>query len=77
MRKYKKESREIEVLKSTICDKCNKKVKNKMLAEEINHIEVIFGYTSRKDGTVISFDICEDCFDEITKDISVKKERYL
>ncbi len=77
MRKYTEEKMKVKVLKSTTCDKCGKKVKNKMLAEELNHIEVIFGYTSRKDGTIISFDICEDCFDEITKDISVKKERYL
>lgn len=77
MRKYKEEKAKIKVLKSTTCDKCGKKVKNKMLAEELNHIEIVFGYTSKKDGIKVSFDICENCFDEITKDIDIKKERYM
>lgn len=51
-----------------VCNKCGKelKVENGRLRDECVSVNHFFGYFSRKDGVRQHFDLCEDCFDELT-----------
>ena len=42
-------------------------VKNGILEEECIRAETPFGFFSRKDGQIHRFDLCEDCYDRLTK----------
>ena len=50
-----------------ICNRCGRelRVKQGAIREGVFHGETCFGYDSRKDGTRQSFDLCEDCYDEL------------
>ena len=37
-------------------------------------MEVEFGYFSRKDGETHTFDLCEDCYDELIRKFRVPVE---
>ena len=41
---------------------------------EMLHVEHTWGYFSGKDGESCSFDLCEECFDEITKGFLIPTE---
>ena len=59
MRQYQlKETKEITKI---ICNRCGKE-------------EHTWGYFSGKDGESCSFDLCEECFDEITKGFLIPTE---
>lgn len=67
MRQYQlKETKEITKI---ICNRCGKetKVVSGIPKREMIHVEHTWGYFSGKDGESCSFDLCEECFDEITK----------
>ncbi len=75
MRKYEKK-RDAE-LTQVVCNKCGRllHVERGILKEGCFHGEVTFGYFSRKDGETQSFDLCEECYDEITAQFAVPVER--
>lgn len=74
MRRYEKKT-EKELVKA-VCNKCGRelKVENGVLKEGCFSAEVAFGYFSRKDGTIHKFDLCEDCYDEMTAQFAVPVE---
>ncbi|MBE5927492.1 MAG: hypothetical protein E7270_11105 [Lachnospiraceae bacterium] len=49
------------------CNKCGKKfVMNKDIVQEgIFNMEYMWGYFSKKDGEIHSFDLCEKCYDDM------------
>lgn len=57
-----------------ICNKCGKEleVKNGIVREGFFHGEIYWGYFSRKDGEKHSFDLCEDCYDELAGSFAVE-----
>ena len=57
-------------LSYTTCDRCSVDIKKDSLDNEIVSVSHTFGYGSTRDGQNISFDVCEKCFTEITKDVS-------
>lgn len=61
---------------TVICNKCKKAVKaeNNIIKEGVYEAEYSFGYFSRKDGETHSFDLCEDCYDQITADFLIPPE---
>ena len=65
MRKYADQKNK-EII-SLVCNKCKKEmtVEHGMVKEGYFSAETIFGYFSGKDGEKHSFDLCEDCYDEI------------
>ena len=71
MRRYEKEQE--KELVQVICNKCARslKVEKGVLKEGCFHGEAIFGYFSRKDGEKQSFDLCEDCYDEMTEQFAL------
>ena len=66
MRRY--ENVQEKELAEVICNKCGRilKVENGVLKEGCFHGEMTFGYFSRRDGVQQSFDLCEDCYEEMT-----------
>ena len=73
MRKYNKNTNELE---AAVCNCCGKsmKIQNGMLLEGICSVDTIWGYFSGKDLEKHEFDLCEECFDEITKGFLIPTE---
>lgn len=67
MRRYKnnKERKLLEL----ICNCCGKNIhiKNGIVKEGVCYIDCVWGYFSEKDGERHTFDLCEECYDKITK----------
>ena len=75
MRQYKEvKTKEIEKI---ICNKCGKEIdaSNGMLLEDVLSVEKRWGYFSKKDNRLDSFDLCEQCYDEFVASFSVPIER--
>ena len=66
MQKYT-EKRQGE-LKEAWCNMCG------TVEEGVCTVEVEFGYFSRKDGETHTFDLCEDCYDELIRKFRVPVE---
>ena len=58
---------------AVVCNKCRKamEVEGGIVKEGIFEAEYRFGFFSNKDGEVHSFDLCEDCYDQITADFLI------
>lgn len=67
MRKYSEEAKR-ELLEMT-CNKCGRKMKvdKGIVGQGALSISYGWGYFSRKDGETHSFDICEECYDDLIK----------
>ena len=65
MRKYLDENN--TKLISVICNNCKKEllVENGILKEGCLDVTADFGYFSKKDGQIHSFDLCEECYDKM------------
>lgn len=74
MRKYG-DGQEKKLMK-VVCNKCGRtlKVENGYLKEFCFSADAVFGYFSRKDGVSEHFDLCEDCYDEVTSQFTVPAE---
>lgn len=74
MRKFlqKKE----QELTAVICNKCGKEltVEQGILREGCFHVTSVFGYFSKKDGQIHSFDLCEDCYDRMIAEFQIPVE---
>lgn len=59
-----------------ICNCCQKVLKSEegVLKEECVEIRHAFGYFSKKDMTVHSFKLCEDCYDRIIATFKIPPE---
>lgn len=68
MRKYKKNK-----LTAVICNCCGKNlaVENEIIKEGASRIYARWDYFSNKDGQNHSFDICEECYDEVTSHFAI------
>ncbi len=74
MRRYKQKT-DAE-LTQVVCNKCGKclNVERGILKEGCFHGSSSFGYFSRRDGETHSFDLCEECYEEITAQFAVPVE---
>ena len=74
MRQYKTEIQQTREIEKIICNKCGKEIAvlKGVPQEDYLEIEKRWGYQSRKDNEVDSFDICENCYDEFVKDFKIK-----
>lgn len=72
MQRYQKGMEEEELI-DVICNCCGRslKKKDKLLLEDVCRVRVQWGYFSKKDGENHSFDICEDCYDKITRNFVI------
>lgn len=65
MRQYRmKETKEVDKI---FCNKCGREIamRGGRLEEDILEVEKRWGYFSKKDNQVDSFDLCEQCYDEL------------
>ena len=64
MRVYKEQK-----LQKMYCNNCGKsiEIKNSIIIEGVFTVDYRWGYFSEKDGKKHSFDLCEKCYNEITK----------
>ena len=58
------------------CNKCGKEIKteNGISKEEVFHSEYTWGFFSNKDGEKYSFDLCENCYDELIKSFLIEPD---
>ena len=72
MRKYGKDGR----LESVICNRCGRKlaVRNGIVREGVFSSDHAWDFFSEKDGEVHHFDLCEECYDEVTGEFRVAVE---
>ena len=72
MRKYGKDGR----LESMICNRCGRKlaVRNGIMREGVFSSDHAWDFFSEKDGEVHHFDLCEECYDEVTGEFRVAVE---
>ena len=73
MRKYG----ESGILLSVVCNRCGKKlaVKEGILREGAAHFDVAWDYFSEKDGEVHHFDLCEECYDGVTREFLIEADK--
>lgn len=74
MRKYQ-EGRARKV-KEIICNCCGRALTfaDEIPTEEACHIEVQWGYFSRKDGENHTIDLCEECYDNMVRNFAIPPE---
>lgn len=75
MRKYLEEGS--NGLVSVICNGCGKNllVENGILKEGCFEADAVFGYFSKKDGEIHSFDLCEECYDKMIARFRIPAQR--
>lgn len=68
---------ETKTLEKIICNGCGKiiEVRNGMPMEGVFRARQVWEYMSGKDGEVDSFDLCEECYDKITKQFRIPLTR--
>lgn len=55
-------------MRAIICNKCGKRILNKIDQNLIHDFTVRFGYGSKHDSEIINFDVCEGCLLKWLKD---------
>ncbi|MEG0215351.1 MAG: hypothetical protein RSB57_00020 [Hungatella sp.] len=72
MRKYKSGGQ----LESVLCNSCGKKliVEDGIGREGMISVDHIWDFFSEKDGEIHHFDLCEECYDEITAQFQIAVE---
>ena len=74
MRQYqKKETKEI---KKIICNRCGREIQaeNGQPTAGVFSVDYQWGYFSEKDNRRDHFDLCESCYDELTRNFKIKME---
>lgn len=58
---------------SVICNMCGKELKTKagIVEEGVVKVTADWGYFSRKDEEIHTFDLCEDCYDMLSKNFKI------
>lgn len=72
MRKYSEAQQ--SVLSQIICNCCGKEIKQVGVGiwEESFHAEKAWGYLSNQDGRQDSFDLCQDCYEQLVGGFQIK-----
>ena len=73
MRQYKETIKETKEVDKIICNRCKKviPVVAGVPAQDVLQVEKLWGYFSGKDNRRDSFDLCEECYDELTKSFQI------
>lgn len=76
MRQYRTEVKRTEELEKIICNRCGREIPitGGVPGEDVLHVEKRWGYLSKKDNRRDSFDLCEDCYDEVIAGFRIKIE---
>ncbi len=76
MKKYKKVLKEVAVCSKVICNRCGKEITPDVCGDEgrLLSVEKVWGYGSAKDGVKQTFELCEECYDEIVARFKIPPE---
>ena len=60
-----------------VCNQCGKDlmVEDGIIKEGVFRGEVRWGFFSKKDGEIHSFDLCESCYDQMVKRFQIPAEK--
>ncbi len=60
-------------LTEAYCNKCKKslRIENGIIKEGCFCVDSVWGYFSKKDGQRHQFDLCEECYDVMTKEFAI------
>ena len=74
MRQYRTEETVVEELDKIICNKCGKEIKiiKGVAQEDFLTVNKRWGYFSNKDNQEDSFELCEDCYDELVASFKIR-----
>lgn len=74
MRQYKKDTIEVRELDKIICNKCGKEIEviRGVSQEDFLEVNKRWGYFSNKDNQEDTFDLCEDCYDELVASFKIR-----
>jgi len=74
MRQYRTEKKERNELDKIICNKCGKEIEviRGVAREDFLEVKKRWGYFSNKDNREDTFDLCEDCYDELVASFKIK-----
>ena len=77
MKQYRTKEIKDTKIEKIICNRCGKEilVKNGRLTEDVLQIEKRWNYPSDKDNEVHSFDLCEECYDQLIETFCIPIER--
>lgn len=58
------------------CNKCSKLIKSNedILQEDVLQIEKVWGYFSGRDGEKHTFDLCENCYENMINEFQIPVE---
>lgn len=70
MRTYKEVKRKVE--DKVMCDVCGKICTNDYGDNEHGTLEMIYGYGSKRDGSRLNLDLCEQCIENIIQYLNTK-----
>lgn len=73
MREYRTEMREEKVLCKVVCNGCGREIP--LDKADYFHGEKTWGYFSNQDGRQDCFDLCEDCYGNLTDSFVLKLEK--
>ncbi len=81
MKVYKKSLIERKKLRYVICNRCGKNIEINKYKDFLN-INKIWGYNSNHDNELHEFELCEECYDELVKELKIKpkvtkKKRFI
>ncbi|MGN0332633.1 MAG: hypothetical protein ACI4D9_06375 [Lachnospiraceae bacterium] len=73
MRQYKETIKETKEVDKIICNRCKKVIPviAGAPAEDVLQVEKLWGYFSKKDNRRDCFDLCEECYDELTESFQI------
>lgn len=73
MKKTKTRQTEETFVDSIICNKCGKEYRDDEPFDwdKIFEFKIVFGYGSKRDGSIWEYDICEDCLCDFVKTFDI------
>lgn len=76
MRQFVEQTRETKELTQIICNKCGKRIPviQGVPREDVLSIDKRWGYFSEKDNRIDHFDLCEECYDELTAGFKIRPD---
>ena len=72
MREYQTAMKAEQILSKVICNGCGREIP--LEGAEYFHGEKTWGYFSKQDGRQDAFDLCEECYRNLTESFQVKME---
>ena len=76
MRQFEEQTKKVKEVTSIVCNKCGRVIPviEGVPQEDVLSVDKRWGYFSDKDNRMDHFDLCESCYDELTRNFNIKME---